>query len=137
MLPRTLMLTRTLSIGATGGAPAALVWRRYTRPELWSSWSPQIVGVDCDDEVIRTGSTGVVHALLGVDVPFEVTSFDDPGMRWVWTARLPLAIRLHLTHVVEAMPTGSRTVLSVTGPLPVVLGYLPLARLAIGRLVRP
>jgi hypothetical protein len=32
---------------------------------------------------------------------------------------------------------GARTTLTMSGPLPVLLGYAPLARLALGRLVRP
>ena len=55
---------------------------------------------------------------------------------WVWTVRKgPLT--LHLTHRVVPEGDGCRTTLEMAGPLPVLLGYAPLARLALGRLVRP
>ncbi len=131
-------MKKPVGISVTGRAPAALVWTRYTRPQLWSSWSPQISGVDCADEVIGAGTTGVVHAVLGVRVRFEVTEVDDLAMRWAWTVHLPLRLRLRLRHWVDPAPGGgSRTGLLITGPAPVVLGYLPVARLALTRLVRP
>ncbi len=47
-------------------------------------------------------------------------------------------VRLHLVHWVSDGPDGgSTTGLRIRGPLPVVVGYAPLAQLAIGRLVRP
>ena len=50
----------------------------------------------------------------------------------------PLGLpRLHLVHGVEATAGGSATWLVVTGGLPVVAAYAPLARLALGRLVAP
>jgi hypothetical protein len=131
----------SLAITVRGAAPAALVWRRYTEPDLWPTWSPQIASVSCADRVIRTGSTGTVHAVLGVQVRFEVTRFDDLQRTWAWDAMLPLGIRLHLEHSVMELdasgPDRSSTGLRVSGPLPIVLGYLPVARLALGRLLRP
>ena len=41
------------------------------------------------------------------------------------------------THRVVPEGSGCRTTLEMAGPLPVLLGYAPLARLALGRLVRP
>ena len=114
-----------------------MVWQRYVRPSRWSSWSPQISSVDCTDEPIRPGSTGVVHAVLGVQVPFVVDQVDDLTLDWSWKVRLPLGIGLTLHHSVRVVPTGTRTELSVSGPLPIVLGYLPVAWLALVRLVRP
>ncbi len=125
-----------LSISATGGAPASLVWERYAKPALWSTWSPQICRVECADEVIRASTTGVVHAIRGVQIPFQIAAVDYEAMSWSWTAELPLGITLRLVHTVEAVPGGSWTGLDVIGFLPIVLGYLPLARLALGRLVR-
>jgi hypothetical protein len=94
--------------------------------------------VTCTDQVIRAGSTGTVHAILGVDVQFVVTAFDDLRRTWAWDALLPLGIRLHLEHTVTDLGAGvTSTGLQVRGPLPVVLGYLPVARVALGRLLRP
>jgi len=126
-----------LSTGVTGRAPAPLVWERYVKPALWSSWSPQISAVECRDAVLRVGTVGVVHTAPGLKIPFEVTEFDSENMVWAWNARLPLSIQLSLRHSVHAVAGGARTVLQVSGPAPVVLGYLPLARLALWLLVRP
>ena len=44
-------------------------------------------------------------------------------------------VRLVLHHTVAAAGTGTRTGLTVAGFAPAVLGYLPLARVALRRLV--
>lgn len=127
----------TFTIHQTGRADAATVWQRYRHPRLWPTWSPQIASVDCADEAIVAGSTGVVHAVLGVQVPFQVTAVDPVAMRWSWIATLPLGIQLRLTHTVDAVAFGTTTGLGVTGPAPIVLGYLPVAAVALRKLVRP
>ena len=124
------------TLSATGPAQPDAVWQRYVRPGEWPSWSPQIRRVDCADDALRAGSTGTVHALFGLSVPFEVTEV-DPGRRsWAWRVTLPFGIRLSLRHAVLATATGSRTTLLLDGPAPVVLCYLPLAELALVRLLR-
>lgn len=127
----------TFTIHQTGRADAATVWQRYLHPRLWPTWSPQIASVDCADDAIVAGSTGVVHAVLGVQVPFRVTAVDPVAMRWSWVAQLPLGIELRLTHTVDAVAFGTTTGLGVTGPAPIVLGYLPVAAVALRKLVRP
>ena len=78
---------------------------------------------------------GTVHALLGVSVRFEVTEVDEARRRWAWLVRLPL-LTLRLEHTVEPWrASGTRTGLVVEGPAPVVLAYVPVARLALHRLV--
>ncbi len=126
----------TISISATGRAPASRVWECYAKPALWSSWSPQIARVECADEVIRVGTKGVVHTIVGIGVPFEVTAVDYDAMTWSWTVRLPLGVRLQLQHQVKATADGTWTGLDVSGCLPIVVGYLPPAKLALARLVR-
>jgi hypothetical protein len=75
-----------------------------------------------------------------VPLPFEVLAVDesDPARRlWRWRAGA-LGVHVELEHVVEpvlSVPGGSRTVLIVSGPAPVVVPYLPLAWLALRRLV--
>ena len=82
------------------------------------------------------GSTGRVHAMLGVGVDFVVGSVDETARTWVWTvSKGPLT--LDLTHRVVPEGDGCRTTLEMAGPLPALLAYAPLARLALGRLVRP
>jgi hypothetical protein len=45
-------------------------------------------------------------------------------------------VTLELGHDVFAQGSGSRTTLDITGPALVVVGYAPVARVALGRLVR-
>ncbi len=59
----------TFTVHQTGRADAATVWQRYLHPQLWPTWSPQIASVDCADASIRSGSTGVVHAVLASGCP--------------------------------------------------------------------
>ncbi|UIJ34049.1 SRPBCC family protein [Allobranchiibius sp. GilTou73] len=124
----------TARLSATGPATAAQAWERYARPELWSTWSPQIRGVETDVERLSTGATGTVLGPLGVRVAFVVDSFDEAGMRWVWTARVG-PIRMHLAHGVDAAPTGCSTWLEARSAWPVLAAYLPIARFALHKLI--
>ena len=122
----------------TGPAPVTLAWERYADPTLWSAWAPQIRSVETDGpgpQRIHVGMRGTVHALLGVSVRFKVTEVDEARRRWAWLVRLPL-LTLRLEHTVEPWrASGTRTGLVVEGPAPVVLAYVPVARLALHRLV--
>ncbi len=111
---------------------------RYADPGLWSTWAPQIQRVDTGMERLTVGGTGTVRAGLAVGprlpVPFEVLEVDEPAMQWCWRAHLgPVSLRLE--HGVTAHDRGSATCLRVHGPLPVILGYAPVARFALTRLV--
>jgi hypothetical protein len=134
--PGPVVAVSHLTLAAAGAGSAEQAWERYAQVVYWSRWSPQIRSVACSSPRIRTGSTGRVHAVLGVEVDFVVDSVDETARTWAWTVRKgPLT--LHLTHRVVPEGQGCRTTLEMTGPLPVLLGYAPLARLALGRLVRP
>ncbi len=129
-----------LTLHAHGVADVTLAWERYADPGLWSTWAPQIQRVDTTMERLVAGGTGTVRAGVlsrpTIGVPFEVLAVDETAMEWAWKARIgPLTLRLE--HGVTTHPEGSSTWLRVHGPLPVVLGYAPVARLALGRLVRP
>jgi hypothetical protein len=124
-----------LRLAAAGAASAEQAWERYAQVAHWSRWSPQIRSVTCSSPRIRTGSTGRVHAAMGVGLDFVVDSVDEVARVWAWTVRKGL-LTLHLTHRVVRAGDGCRTTLEMAGPLPVLLGYAPLARLALGRLVR-
>jgi polyketide cyclase/dehydrase/lipid transport protein len=128
----------TLTLQAHGDAPAALAWERYAEPALWSSWAPQIQRVDTALQRLTTGGTGTVRAGLlqrpTLGIPFRVLSVDEAAREWAWEARIG-PVRLRLEHGVTAHLTGSSTWLRVHGPLPVVLAYAPVARIALGRLV--
>lgn len=125
----------SLTLHARGAASAAEAWERYAVPARWSEWSPQISGVDTDAARIAPGVTGRVRGPGRVPlVSFVVEEVDEPGRRWTWRVSAgPVRLRLH--HGVQDDRAGSRTWLTVEGPLPVVLSYAPLARLALGKLV--
>ncbi|MGZ6793671.1 MAG: SRPBCC family protein [Mycobacteriales bacterium] len=123
----------TVTLRAAGDASPERAWERYAGLDLWSTWSPQVRGVEADERRLRTGLSGRVVGPLGVRVPFTVT---DVGPRsWTWEVRAAGAT-LVLHHLVLAHPGGSLTELRVRGPVPLALGYAPAAQLALRRLVR-
>lgn len=130
------MLDLPLTLRAHGRADIEVAWERYVDFALWSTWSPQISSVAADASRIAPGVTGRVHGPLGVHVDFVIDAVDELARMWAWTVRLG-PIRLVLEHGVAARGAGCSTWLRVRGPAPVVVGYAPLARLALGRLVRP
>jgi Polyketide cyclase / dehydrase and lipid transport len=126
-----------LTLHATGPEAPAEVWERYAVPARWPEWAPQITGVDLPVGRLAAGARGRVRAPLGLALPFVVDSVDEAARRWSWTVSIG-PVRLRLLHwVAEGPDGGSTTGLRIDGPAPLVLGYAPLARLAIGRLVRP
>jgi hypothetical protein len=131
------LLGTTLSTGACGQADPQDAWAAYVTPSRWSSWSPQVQGVRCarPDEPVQAGDRGEVLGPAGVRVPFEVTDVDAQRRRWTWRVRLGVLV-LEMTHGVAVRDdAGCCAWLRVSGPLPVVVSYLPLARHALGRLV--
>ena len=131
-------LTTTVTVRASGPADPSEVWLRYVTPRCWSGWSPQIRSVSGAplDESVSAGSTGTVHGPAGVAVTFTVTELDGAARRWSWRVRVGV-VDLDMTHGVDFRhpTTGSTAWVRITGPLPIVLGYAPLARLALHRLV--
>jgi polyketide cyclase/dehydrase/lipid transport protein len=129
-----------LTLHAHGVASVTLAWERYADPALWSTWAPQIQRVETTMTRLAAGGTGTVRAGLlarpTLGIPFEVLAVDEEAMEWAWRARIgPVSLRLE--HGVTAHLTGSSTWLRVHGPLPVVLGYAPVARIALNRLISP
>ncbi|MEU9593805.1 SRPBCC family protein [Streptomyces sp. NPDC048193] len=125
-----------LTLEAAGPAAPATVWERYVRVDRWASWSPQIRAVHTDALYITPALEGTVESFAGLRIPFVVESVDHQLRTWVWRVRLgPVRLRLH--HAVRPDPLGSSTGLTMYGPLPVLAGYAPLARLALRRAVRP
>ncbi|MFT7841832.1 SRPBCC family protein [Saccharothrix sp. BKS2] len=122
-----------VSTRAPGRAPAEVVWERYAHIHRWPEWAPQITGVEPSAPRLAPGVTGRVRGPLGVRVRFTVTEVDDAARTWAWLARVG-PLRLALRHGVE--PDGS-TWLTVRGPAPVVLPYLPVAHIALRCLTRP
>ncbi|MFF8558427.1 SRPBCC family protein [Streptomyces albidoflavus] len=129
------MATRTVS--RAGPVAQETAWERYARPALWSQWAPHIRRVETDAGRIAPGVRGRVFSYAGVRVRFTVERVDEEQRRWTWRVGLgPLVLRLG--HEVTAAPGGgSRTRLTVSGPLPVVVLYRPVAAWALKRLVAP
>lgn len=125
----------SLTLRAGGTAPVDVAWARYAVPARWPSWSPQIRRVEASAPRIAAGVSGRVRGPVGVMVDFEVLTVDEQARTWSWRVRLG-PIRLHLRHAVTARIDGSATELRVDGPLPVVVGYAPLAQWALFRLCR-
>ena len=126
----------TLTLHASGPVAPAEAWERYALPARWSTWAPQILGVQVPEPRLRAGLGGRVRGPLGLTLPFVVEAVDETARRWAWTVTAG-PVRLHLLHWVSGGPDGgSTTGLRITGPAPVVVAYAPLAQLAIGRLVR-
>lgn len=129
----------TVSTAVDGGADVDAAWARYRQPSRWPGWSPQLSAVDVDGpDRLLPGLRGTVRGPVPPALPFEVTAVDEPARTWSWTVHLG-PVPLHLEHGVEPLADrpGCRATLRLTGPWPLVLGYLPLARLALRRLVQP
>ena len=123
------------SITVTGDADPSLAWSRYEHLVLWPTWSPQISDVIAATPSLSTGLTVLVVGPLGVRVPFEVLDVDTEAMEWRWRVQYGPA-QATLEHTVRPAPGGCSTGLVIDGPAFVVLGYRPLAQLALRRLVR-
>ena len=124
-----------LTVEASGAADPDTVWDRYVHPARWHEWSPQIRSVDYADPTIGAGGRGTVHGPCGVGVAFEILAVDHETRCWAWRVSVA-GVTLVLGHDVLAQGSGTRTRLDITGPAPVVIGYVPVARIALGRLVR-
>ncbi|GGT00091.1 SRPBCC family protein [Streptomyces chromofuscus] len=125
-----------LTLHATGPARPETAWQRYVDVDQWASWSPQIKAVHTARRHLAPGLSGTVEAVLGIRAAFVVDTVDHDRRTWTWRVRLgPVRLRLH--HTVSTHARGSRAGLTISGPMPAVAAYAPLARLALHRLVRP
>jgi hypothetical protein len=93
-------------------------------------WAPHIDRVEPLGP-IRVGMRGVVHGPLWSRARFAITAVDEHVGTWAWTVRIGPA-RLTIAHEVG----DGRTAIVIDGPAPLVLAYVPVARVALGRLVR-
>jgi hypothetical protein len=122
-----------MRIQVEGSRPAAEAWALYTRPSRWSEWAPQIRGVRGHDGPVIAGARGVVLGPLLVRVPFVIEAVDPTALRWTWRVGVgPVGVRMD--HGVDAEGSGCRVWADIHAPAPLVLPYLPVARLALRRL---
>lgn len=116
---------RTLEVDRRIDAPAEAAWDVLVDTRRWPEWGPSIRRVECSDRRIRAGSTGRLWTVGGLELPFEVTTFED--RRWGWeVAGVPAT-----GHRSEDAGRGCRVVFE----LPVfAAGYVPVCLLALSRI---
>lgn len=124
-----------IRVRASGLAPVETAWERYADLAAWPGWAGHIASVQADGDRLRDGLRGRVSGPLGVGVDFVVTAVDPAARTWSWAVRTG-PVRLRLDHDLAERPGGGTTAgLVIDGPAPVVLGYAPVARIALRRLV--
>ncbi len=126
-----------LTLRADGTADIGLVWARYSTPELWPTWAPQIRRVECSAQRLAVGVTGTVYGVIpNIGARFEVMEFSDEEHRWIWDI-VAGPVRMRLDHRSESrIGGGTSTALVVDGPAASVLVYAPVARISLESLVR-
>ncbi|MHA6524741.1 SRPBCC family protein [Tessaracoccus sp. G1721] len=134
----TSLLRGTLRLRARGPLPVDEVWQRYTQPAWWPRWAPHLREVDYPAPVVTPGTTGRVRGVGGVVAHFRIDAVDEAARTWSWSVTSG-PLRLSFEHGVDAAPPGSGEVSSawlvVHAAWPVALGYAPIARHALRRLV--
>ena len=127
-----------MRLSARGPLPVNEVWERYTQPVWWPQWAPHLREVQYHEPVVKAGNTGRVTGVGGVVAAFRIETVEEPARTWAWSVRWG-PLRVHFEHGVNIASSGSDQVseawLIMTAPWPVILGYAPIARFSLGRLV--
>lgn len=126
----------SLRLSATGALPPGHAWARYTEPRRWSTWSPHIREVDYPHEVIEPDTVGRVTGIGGIVAVFRIESVDHEARAWSWSVRSG-PLRLAFEHGVDDADGGSEAWVVIHALWPIILGYAPVARWSMGRLVTP
>ncbi|HEX9121936.1 MAG TPA: SRPBCC family protein [Actinomycetota bacterium] len=121
----------TVRVRRRGPASKYTIWARYRDPQRWPDWAPYLREVRTNGQLLRAGLEGEMHTRLGLTVAFEVLEVDEGAGRWTWVLRAgPLRYR------VENLVEEGRAGMVITGPGPAVLASVPVAKRALGRIVR-
>jgi len=118
---------KQLSLGRDIAAPASIAWSLLTDIGRWPQWGPSIRSARIDDESLRLGTLGTVTTVVGISLPFEVTSF-VPDVSWGWKVG---GIRA-TDHIVEAL-AEDRCRVTITVPF-VAAPYLGICAIALRRI---
>ncbi len=93
----------------------------------WPEWGPSVRHATLATSRFELGSSGTVRTVVGLELPFEVTCFEE-GRCWSWS----VAGRPATDHVVEASgPDASRVAFGVPW---IATPYLVVCRMALRRL---
>jgi hypothetical protein len=107
--------------------PPEVMWELLVDIRRWPEWGPSVRHATLATSRLELGSCGTVRTIIGIELPFEVTSFED-GRRWSWkVARCPAT-----DHVVE--PRGPRSSNVAFGVPWIAWPYLLVCRLALRHL---
>jgi hypothetical protein len=72
-----------IEIGRDIAAPVKQVWECITDTSRWCEWGPSISAVQCEQQCIKENSSGRVQTVLGIWLPFVITSFEECRF-WSW-----------------------------------------------------
>ena len=134
------LMRGTLRLTVSGPRSVDDVWERYTQPAHWPRWAPHLREVDYPEPVVVPGTTGRVRGVGGVVALFRIDAVDEAARTWSWSVACG-PLRLSFEHGVDEAQSGlgerSEAWVVVLGAWPVVIGYAPIARHALARLVAP
>ena len=143
----TSLLSGSLRLSASGPLAPDEVWERYTHPVWWPQWSPHLREVDYPHPAVVPDTTGRVTGIGGLVAVFHIDAVDEEARTWSWSVRSG-PLRVSFDHGVDPVAgvtsldaprtrsdAGSTAWLVTHAIWPVAVGYAPLARLSLGRLV--
>ncbi len=132
------LFSGTLRLFASGPLSVDEVWERYTQPFWWPRWAPHLRQVEYHEPAVVPGTEGRVRGVAGIVADFRINAVDEAAHTWSWSVHSG-PVRVSFQHGVDAGPSGSAHAstawLETHGLWPVVLGYAPIARYSLGRLV--
>ena len=119
------MKTRCTSCDTS--APVEVMWELLIDVDRWPEWGPSVRRATLATNRFALGSRGTVRTVIGLELPFEVTRFEE-GRSWSWSvAGCPAT-----DHVVEGRGPG---LCRVTFGVPrIAAPYLVVCRIALRRL---